>query len=585
MFIHFLRSGFHYGLLCAFFILGGCAGDGNDPWENEDYTRPARGAPNQLSKSSLSDPDLFYANSQYSVRQIGPGDKAEVGVSGDGDKSHIPYQRFKQTLQDFSRQQQEVGQDALDRQRRKQDLKQEFLGAKLPDDPGTAPGLPQHPQEQSHEQSHAKENSTQYASAYYQGDPSRSDYSNQPRQSQLTKRTLGPRQASVRAALLVPLSGEHQHIGQAMLRAAETAIFNLGAGDYQILPKDTKGTAAGARDAAIDAVNDGADVILGPLFGHSARAVKPIARDYDLKVFSFTTDWTVADEIVFTMGFLPFSQVRKILEHAQLEGHQRIGVFAPDTDYGRAVIHSYQKWAQILGLETVRIVRYPVNGSDISPIIREFTNYDERVEALNQLIRPLREEQKLRPEDKELAAQIQELESLDTYGEAPYDAVLLPVGGEQAKAIANLLSFYDLDSRDVARLGTGLWDDVTLSTEPNMVGARFAASSPESRIAFENQYKKLYGSKPPRLSSLAYDATALTVVLGRNQLIRGERDTDLFKVRDITDPNGYAGIDGIFRFRPTGVIERGLAILTFTNRKTIRVIEPAPATFQDPDRF
>ena len=542
-------SVFFTPVLFAALCLTGCSGgfgSPDDPWKTVDYRRPAQGAPNQLSKSSLTDPDLFYARSNLEIQDI---QKQEAKQAPDADRSNIPYQRFQQTLDNFSNEDEaESNKKSVESSYDQQD----FLGAKLPEDPGTVPT------QQAQNQNAATSNDA----FDLQQDAT----------------------PTIKAALLVPLTGEHKLIGQAMLKASETAMFNIGAQDYELLPRDTKGTVQGAREAMQSAIDDGAHVIMGPLFAGSTKAIKPLARRHDIKVFSFTTDWTVADEDTYTMGFLPFSQVQKIVEHASREGLLRIGILAPDNQYGQAVIQAYQANAAIYGLETINIVKYPVTSPDISPIIREFTNYDFRVEELNQLIRPLKDELKLRPNDDDLKRQIAELEAQDTAGEPPYDAVLLPIGGEQAKAIANLLSFYDLDPEDVVRLGTGVWDDPALATEPNMEGGRFAASSPQGRRSFENQYRRLYGVNPPRLASLAYDATALTVVLGRNRLVQGFNESDLYKERDITNPNGYAGVDGIFRFRPDGLIERGLSILTF-NKRRVKILEDAPTTFEEPRRF
>lgn len=534
-----------------------------DPWETKDFRRPAQGAPNQLSKSSLSNPDLFYADTEYSVQKM-PGPNARATNSGTGtgtgaeeDKSKIPYQRFKQTLQDYSRQKQAEGQQALEQEK----SKQSFLGAKLPEDPGTVPGIPRSQQTQPGTQNPGLRGVDVVS---FEDKDAKADV--------------------IKAALLVPLTGEHAFIGKSMLKAAETAMFNLGASGYEILPRDTMGTEQGARRAMKAAIEDGADVVMGPLFAHSTKAVKSLARRHDVKVFSFTTDWTVADKNTFTMGFLPFSQVHKIVEHAAMSGLNKIGVLAPDTEYGRAVIQAYQARATDVGIETVSIVRFPVTSSNISPIIREFTKYDERVEKLGEILSPLKEQLELEPDNEELEKKISELEAQETAGEMPYDAVILPIGGEQAKAVANLLSFYNLDPDDVVRLGTGLWDDPALATEPNLEGGRFAASSPKARVSFENQYERLYDVSPPRLATLAYDATALTVVLGRYGLQRGYSDTDLYNTRDITNPNGFAGVDGIFRFRPNGLIERGLAILTFEDRD-IKILEQAPDSFEQVDRF
>lgn len=585
-----IRHLYQYAAFAVLFILTGCVGTGlSTPWSVEDYRRPAQGAPNQLSKSSLSNPDLFYANQDYSVQQIANTQNA-AAISDNDDRSNIPYQRFEQTLQDFSRAQKDSGQRALAAQEQRQ--KQAFLGAKLPQDPGVAPSIQTAPPP-----SNAHLNKDDYPAidgdngvyapnqAQYQGQYQDQAQPSTARQSNFfdNLRNLGrsnKKSDDIRVALLVPLTGEHSHIGQAMLKASEIAIFNLGIANYHILPRDTKGTQQGARLALRSAIDDGADVVIGPLFTQSTRAIKSIARSNNLKVFSFTTDWRVADNNTFTMGFLPFSQVQKIMEHAAAQGLRRIGVLAPDNDYGQAVIHAYQNTAAQLGLETVNIVRYPLDSANISPVIKEFTHYDERAENLKLYLASLEQELELQPDNIELQKEIESLQGRDTYGESPYDAVLLPIGGEQAKAIANLLSFYDLDPDQVVRLGTGLWDDLALATEPNMAGGRFAASSPDARKSFINQYRQLYGVEPPRLASLAYDATSLTAVLGRGRLLQGASDTDLFKLRDITNPNGFAGIDGIFRFHPDGLIERGLAILNFTARKDIAILEPAPATFE-----
>ena len=535
----------------ALMCLTACSGTGvspQSPWEKRDYRRQAEGAPNQLSQSSLSNPDLFYSNTSYTVQKLPKSDQTNPDTdNASSNLSKIPYEHFRQTLEDFSRQQQESGQAAMQDKQKRQD----FLGAKLPEDPGTAPGLP-------------------------------SD--KQTRQGLSDRSQANSNDTVIKAALLVPLSGEHRHIGKAMLRSAETALFNIGAQNFEILPQDTAGDPGQAQKAAISAIDEGADIILGPLFGHSTAAIKNIARRHDIKIISFTTDWAVADNNTFVMGFLPFTQVHKILEHAATQGLMKLGVLAPDTKYGNAVVKAFQSRAPQLGLETIDIARFSVGSSNISPVIREFTNYDARVEELNQKIRPLKEELEANPDDQAVKEELSRLEAMDTAGEPPFDAVLMPIGGEQLKAIANLLSFYDLDPEDVTRLGTGLWDDPALATEPNLEGGRFATSSPLSRKSFENQYKKLYGVSPPRLSTLAYDATALAVVLGRHNLAKGYDTDEIYRHKDMINPNGYAGIDGIFRFHPNGLVERGLAISMFQD-KDIVIVEPAPETFEKPRGF
>jgi hypothetical protein len=140
-------------------------------------------------------------------------------------------------------------------------------------------------------------------------------------------------------------------------------------------------------------------------------------------------------------------------------------------------------------------------------------------------------------------------------------------------SIAALLPFYDIDPGKIRMLGTGQWDVPGLGAEPALVGGWFAAPSPMARADFINAYKEAYAAKPPRLATLAYDATALSAVLAR-----GENGPD-FSARAITVPSGFWGRDGIFRFLPSGIAERGLAVMR-VGRRNPKVLSRAPETFQ-----
>lgn len=359
--------------------------------------------------------------------------------------------------------------------------------------------------------------------------------------------------AAVRVALLAPLSGKAAHIGNAFLNASQMAVFDLKMADFEIAPYDTQSTATGAANAAKKAINDGASLIVGPLFSESVQRVSAIAARHNISVLGFSTDWTTASANSYVMGFLPFTQVQRIVEHAAQQGYRRIGVIAPDDIYGQAVVNTYLEEAGRNGLQTVDILRYKPGQEDITLRIRQFSKYDER-----------------RDEEGEL---------LEVY-ELPFDAIFMAVGSEQAIAVSNLLTYHDLDPRNVKRLGTGLWDDTALLGEDNLRAARFSAPSPKLRQSFVSRYQMLFDEQPPRLASLAYDATALSIVLARHGL--SQNDVPAYSRQYITNPNGFSGVDGIFRFHSNGLIERGLAVLELSNGR-IRVVEDAPSTFMRPN--
>jgi hypothetical protein len=386
-----------------------------------------------------------------------------------------------------------------------------------------------------------------------------------------------PSSSAIKVGILLPLSGDKKELGQAMLNAAQMALFDVGSTSFELLPRDTKGTPNGAMQAAQSALSDGAHLLLGPLFASSVEAAKPVANRYRVNMIAFSTDWMLADNNTFIMGFLPFAQVQRISEYAAKQGLQRIGVIAPNDVYGNVVTRTFREYSNIYGLEIVDIVKYNPLQKDMSPAIRTFTDYDRRVGLLEQQKKNVQAQLAASPGNEMLSLQLAELEKMTSMGDAPFDAVLMPMGGEQARTLANLLSYYDLGPEKVVRLGTGLWDDPSLANETHLGGSLFAAPSPNMRLSFERRYKQLYGAVPPRLASLAYDATALAAVVSRKNSDRSGKY--VFDRQTLINPNGFAGIDGIFRFRPDGLIERGLSVLQYQNGK-IREVEPAPQTFE-----
>jgi len=353
-----------------------------------------------------------------------------------------------------------------------------------------------------------------------------------------------------------------------MLQASQLALFDVGHASFELMPRDTKGTAKGAEEAALDVIEQGAKLILGPVFSHSVSSVKSIARRANVNVVGFSTDWTLAGGNVFIMGFMPFDQIQRLGQYLAFRNPGRLGIFAPGTDYGRVVASSFKTVAQHYDLGPPEATFFSRDSRNLTPEIRSFTRFDEREAAKEMLEAALVEN----PEDAMI-------ETLMADIELPYDAVLLPVGGQTALSISNLLSHFDMPPSRVQRLGTGLFDDDGLATEKSMDGAWFAAPSPKLRKPFEKRYRDLYGQAPQRLSTLAYDATALAAVLA-HQGIQAQGIPD-FSRRAITNPNGFSGIDGIFRFRSNGAVERGLAILEYKHGKIV-ILEDAPTTFQKP---
>ncbi len=375
-----------------------------------------------------------------------------------------------------------------------------------------------------------------------------------------------------RAALLLPLTGRHAAIGQALLNAAQLALFDVADDRFALVVRDTQGTPEGARLAIRSALEERVNVVLGPLFASSAFTVAVDTREVGLNMLTFSNDQAVAGDGVFIAGMPPSEQVDRIVDYATRQGLQRFAILAPQTAYGSAVTQAFRQAVYERGAELVRNVSYDPAASDITPEVRVLAQYDERHQAL------VEEREKLEAlQDEASKLALGRLENLDTLGKPDFDAVLLPIGGRSLLSIASSLAFFDVDPAEVKFLGTALWNDPSLGSEPTLQGGWFAAPSPELWEGFQRRYRNTYGSTPPRIATLAYDMTALAAVLARATSGAGQAPD--FSVARLTDPSGFSGIDGLFRFSEQGTVQRGLAILEM-NAKALKEIEPAPQSFE-----
>lgn len=335
-----------------------------------------------------------------------------------------------------------------------------------------------------------------------------------------------------RIAVLLPLSGQYKDLGESMLHASQLALFEASNGDKVVLiPKDTHGQADGAQRAAQEALNDGAELIIGPIFSKEVDAVKTLTQKQRVPVLSFTTDTTVTGFDTYALGFLPSQQVEHITRFAASQGYDKIVALTPKSEYGTLVNQSLQKVRQSGEVTLVDIL--PYEGNQIYTGSAALENI------------------------------IGKLQRAKAQGAT---AVLFPEAGLPLSAFATALSSNGL--RDLKILGTGQWDTPGIHQTPGLQGAWYAAPAPEGRHRFESTYQQQFVQTPPRLASLAYDATALAVALAPHQ----------FEDRYLLSGQGYSGLDGLFRLKQDGTSERRLAVMEVSSQG-VNTVSPGAATF------
>ncbi|HEY1259049.1 MAG TPA: penicillin-binding protein activator [Stellaceae bacterium] len=352
-----------------------------------------------------------------------------------------------------------------------------------------------------------------------------------------------------KVALLVPLSGSNAALGKAMLNAAQLALFETGGDQLTLVPRDTGGTPSSAASAARSVIAEGVKVIFGPLVAAEVEAVKPVAAAAHVNVVAFSTVESLAGGNTFLMGFLPREEVVREVGFARDRGLRRFAVLAPNTTYGHLMTDALRQTVGPAGASVTGMQFYQPGG-EVETAIHGLLPAAAAPSA---------------PDQAPSAA----------VPPAPaFDALLLPEGGARLRQIAQQLRSAGLDTKAVRLLGSGLWDVPDIGSDQALDGGWFAAAPPEARRDFEQRYRATYGSEPPRLAALGYDAASLAAALAR-----GEGGPP-FSREAILNPNGFAGVNGLFRFTPAGLVQHALAVLEVQPEGNI-VVSPAPQSFQN----
>ncbi len=337
----------------------------------------------------------------------------------------------------------------------------------------------------------------------------------------------------VKVALLLPLSNPNGAGPAAALRnAAEMAIGEFNGQELTILVKDDQGTAEGAAAAAQQAVSEGAELIIGPLFSPAVAGAAPVAKAANRPMIGFSSDASVAQPGVYLLSFLPQADVNRVVSFAGSKGKRKFAILAPQDAYGEAVLGQFQAAVgAISGAEIVGVQRYAAGG------------LAEAAGAFSGTIRSA-------------------------------DALLVADDGGIVAAAAPALQAAGAGG-NVQLLGTGRWNSPAVFSAPALAGAWYPAPDGSGFAGFSRRYQAKYGQPPARIATLAYDAVALANVLTRTQ---GDAR---FSTAILQTPSGFGGQDGVFRFRPDGTNDRALAVFQ-VGAGSSAIVSPAPKSFARP---
>lgn len=342
---------------------------------------------------------------------------------------------------------------------------------------------------------------------------------------------------TVAVALLVP-GGSGQATDELLARslqnAARLAIADLGgAASIELRVYNTAGSAAQAQAMAAQAVADGAQIILGPVFAQEANAAGAAAAAAGVSVLSFSNNPDIAGGNVFILGSTFANTANRLARYAVRSGAGRILIVHDRNPAGEAGRAAIQAGVGRAGGSVVGVAGYEFSQNGI-------------VAAVPGIVAAARSG----------GAQALFL-TADTAGALPL--------------VTQLLADAGLDPATTRYIGLTRWDipPETL-TLPGLQGGWFALPDPTLYAQFRNRYQTAYGEAPHPIAGLAYDGIAAV-----GALVRSGRP---LTAAALTQGAGFVGVGGVFRLRGDGTNERGLAVATIRNGQVV-VLDPAPRSF------
>ncbi|MFZ4110642.1 MAG: penicillin-binding protein activator [Polymorphobacter sp.] len=365
-----------------------------------------------------------------------------------------------------------------------------------------------------------------------------------------------PEAAQNRVALLVPLTGPNAPVGQSIANAANLALLDVGDKRVNLRIYDT---APGASQAAANAIADGARLILGPLLANDIRAVDAVAGPRAIPVLSFSNDASLAGGNVYILGFQPGQSIARSIAYARSRGIERFAALVPTGIYGQRAQTAFVRAVDAVGGRSTALVTYTRDLAKMQAAARSVTAFDSRARANG-------------------AAAIRADGSVAQVSggttPVPFQALLIADSGSVAGQFLPALAKFGAPPGSVTLIGTELWNNEPgIARAAALKGAIFAAVPDERFRKLAERYRTKFGSSPSRLASFGYDSVLLV-----NSIAGNWRLDAAFPTAALSNREGFAGIDGVFRFTPGNIAERGLEVQQI-GTGVITTVSPATRGF------
>ncbi|MEI4260576.1 penicillin-binding protein activator [Roseovarius sp. D0-M9] len=344
--------------------------------------------------------------------------------------------------------------------------------------------------------------------------------------------------APVAVALLVPHGSSES--GEAALArdieaAAKMAVADLSGVQIDLRVYGTAGQPGQAQQAALNAVSDGAKIIIGPLHAESANAVALAVAPSNVNVLAFSNNPTIAGGNLFVLGQTFENTADRLVRYAAREGKDRIVTVYSNNLAGQLGQQAIAKAAANAGAQIVGEVGYDFSQDGVVDAVPRVTETANSTSAEAIFL------------------------TANSAGALPLFAQMLPENG--------------LSPEMTQYIGLARWDTPAQTLElPGVQGGWFALPDRGKAQRFKARFAQRTGNEPHPIAGLGYDGIAAVGALIKT----GKRDA--LSRSGLTQSAGFQGVDGVFRLRPDGTNQRGLAVGTVRDGRVV-ILDPAPQGF------
>ena len=351
---------------------------------------------------------------------------------------------------------------------------------------------------------------------------------------------------SRKIGLLLPLTGSRASLGKSLVNSVRVYTENV---EKKINFKvyDTESTRIGAQRSLNKALNDGINIYIGPVFSDETMAIKDLAENKDVLIYSLSTDQSIVSKNILISGFSVEDEVSCILQKIKSEGNLRLGI-----------IHNNDKYGNLLKKTTVNLIKnFPElslisleisDSPQLDKDLKKFSFFEEGKNTLESEI----EKVKLADIDSvEKNLRIKKLEQLETYGEKPFDSLIIGESGNDLIEILALLAFYDINSSNTKIFGTNIWDGIEKSKEDVIDDTYYATSLVLNKDDYKKTFFDTFDFQPSNLNFIINDII---------DYITSEQNTDLRR-------ETFNGQFSSFKATSNGHIKRKIFINKFSDGK------------------